>query len=529
VFAAPAGILIHRTASILTERGNSRGERVCRNPHNLQELASKFGPVHRLATGHPVCPRPLPPARLRHSRYQVLPPLRRPGVADFLRVLGCIYFGAFVSFGVQAAGLIGSEGITPFVSFLRAVRESAGGSGWLDAPTVLWVAPVDAALHACWIAGAICSLAVLWGRWRRAFLIACFVLWVSICTVGQEFLGFQWDALLAETGFLAIFADASVIRVWLFRWLAFRLMFFSGVVKLLSHDPVWRDLTAMSYHYWTQPLPTPAAWYAAQLPLAVQKATTAMVFVTELLIPVLFFAPRRIRYVAACATVALQAGIFVTGNYTFFNVLTAALTMWLFIEPEPQPEPQPEPAGRNRSHVAVTIALLAVVGGGSVLMSLQQLGIPLPPGGPTLLHSVMRFQIVNPYGLFATMTTERPEIIVEGSNDGVEWRAYEFRYKAGDLHRPPPIVAPHQPRLDWQMWFAALGSYQENRWFVNFIARLLEGRPQVLGLLAYNPFPNAPPRYIRARLYSYHFTRWGSKDWWTRDERGTYLPQVSLK
>jgi lipase maturation factor 1 len=145
------------------------------------------------------------------------------------------------------------------------------------------------------------------------------------------------------------------------------------------------------------------------------------------------------------------------------------------------------------------------------------------------MHTVAPLRVVNSYGLFAVMTTERPEIVVEGSVDGLDWRAYEFRDKPGDVHRAPPMVAPHQPRLDWQMWFAALGSYQQNRWFVNFMIRLLQGEPTVTRLLAYNPFPDVPPKFVRARVYQYHFTRWGSRDWWTREERGTYFPPVSLK
>jgi hypothetical protein len=140
-----------------------------------------------------------------------------------------------------------------------------------------------------------------------------------------------------------------------------------------------------------------------------------------------------------------------------------------------------------------------------------------------------RFDLVNYYGLFTVMSTERPEIIVEGSDDGSNWRAYEFRYKPGNMMRAPPIVEPYQPRLDWQMWFAALGSYQQNRWFVSFMIRLLEGQPAVLRLLEYNPFPKAPPKYIRARVFLYEFTRFGDKAWWRGEDRGIYFPAVSLK
>jgi lipase maturation factor 1 len=368
-------------------------------------------------------------------------------------------------------------------------------------------------------------LIAAFGVWQRAALAVCLVLWLSLCVVGQEFLSFQWDVLLLEAGFLALFADTAPARVWLFRWLAFRLMFFSGVVKLTSHDAAWRNLTALTYHYETQPLPTPLAWYMTQLPLWFQKFSTAMVFVAELGAPFLFFGPKRLRHIGAWITIAFQVLILLTGNYTFFNILTIALMMFLFIEPERSP--------RSRTHRAVSIALVAFIGVTTGLLFLELFSVDLPPGGGEILRVVEPFRIVNTYGLFAMMTTERIEIVVEGSSDGDTWRAYEFRYKPGDLKRAPPIVAPHQPRLDWQMWFAALGNYRQNRWFVNLMIRLLQGEPSVLRLLESNPFPGAPPKYIRARAYLYHFTDFAERRrdgaWWRREDHGMYFPAVSLK
>jgi hypothetical protein len=433
-------------------------------------------------------------------------------VRTFLRLLGCVYFIAFVSFGVQAMGLIGSHGILPVGQFLAAVRES--GSRW-EVPSVFWIASGDAALRAVWMAGAACALAAVFGSVQRTALALCLVLWLSICAVGQDFLSFQWDVLLLEAGFLAIFATQSRVSVWLFRWLLFRLMIFSGLVKLLSGDPAWRDLTALHYHYETQPLPTPLAWYMYQLPMGCHKATTVFVFLVELVVPFLFFFPRRVRHVGAWITIGLQVLILLTGNYTFFNFLTILLCMWLFIEP----------AGKS---MLIQKALAVFIGITTGLLFLELAPI-VPPGGGAILHVISPLRIVNSYGLFAVMTTTRPEIIVEGSADGDTWKAYEFRYKAGDVMRAPPIVAPHQPRLDWQMWFAALGSYQQNRWFVNFMVRLLKNEPAVTGLLRDNPFAAGPPKFVRARVYQYHFTHWGDRAWWTREEVGTYFPVVSLK
>ena len=442
-------------------------------------------------------------------------------IRTFLRVLGFIYFIAFTSFGVQASGLIGSHGILPYAAYLGQMQQSLGHSAYWIIPSLLWLNWSDWALAAVWILGAACALVAFSGYRQRAALAACLVLWLSLCAVGQDFLSFQWDVLLLEAGFLAIFVDASGVRIGLFRWLLFRLMIFSGIGKLLSGDPTWRNFTALRYHYFTQPLPTPLAWYMDKLPLSFQRISTGFVFAAELVAPLLFFAPRTFRHIGAWITIALQTLILLTGNYTFFNFLTIALCMFLFMEPQRRTW--------SRPHHMVSAALAAFVLVTSGLLFLELFGAQLPPGGGAILHAVEPLRLVNSYGLFTVMTTDRPEIIVEGSNDGTNWAAYEFPYKPGNPLRALPVIAPHQPRLDWQMWFAALGSYQQNRWFVNFLIKLLEGEPAVLRLLQYNPFPGSPPKYVRAQVFLYQFTRFGEKGWWTRTDRGMYFPPVSLK
>ena len=434
----------------------------------------------------------------------------------FRRVMGAIYAIAFVSFGAQAAGLIGSNGILPLSAFLDAVRQALGARGYWYVPTVLWLWPGDAALAVVWLAGALCGLVALAGWKQRVALAGCWVLWLSICSVGQDFLSFQWDMLLLEAGFLAMFAGGSLLPVWLFRILAFRLMFSSGVVKLASGDPEWRRLTALNFHYETQPLPTPLAWLMQQLPDALQRASVVAVFAIELVVPLLFFAPRPLRVIGAWITIGFQVLILLTGNYAYFNWLTIALCLWLFIEPERK-------VTRGGVALAVPVGLLSLMTVAGVF------GVTLPEPAEQLMGLAGPLRIVNSYGLFAVMTTTRPEIQVEGSNDGENWQPYEFRYKPGDVRRAPPIVAPHQPRLDWQMWFAALGSYRQNRWFVRFAEKLLRGEPVVVRLLAKNPFPKSPPKYVRARVFQYHFTGFGEPGWWRREEQGEYLPPVSLR
>ena len=448
----------------------------------------------------------------------------------FVRVLGFIYLTAFVSFGIQISGLIGSQGILPAGDFLQSVHQQYGSSAYWDLPTIFWWSSSDFALRLVCIAGAICALIVLLGFVQRIMLSVLFVLYLSLFSAGQVFMGYQWDLLLLETGFLAIFLVPDLVRVWLFQWLLFRLMFESGEAKLLSGDTTWRDLTAMAYHYQTQPLPTPVAWYMFQLPLWFQKASTVFTFLTELFVPFLIFGPRLLRHIAAGFMLSLQVLIFLTGNYTFFNLLAMALCISLLDDTFLKFVP---PMKGKIPFRAVTAILFIVVFPVSCFELSDMLGHRHAISAWHAVANFAPFGIVNTYGLFANMTTQRLEISVEGSNDGNNWREYGFRYKPGDIKRSPPWVAPHQPRLDWQMWFAALGNYQQNPWFVNFVGALLRGSPPVSGLLQYNPFPNTPPRFIRARAYEYRFTDFAARKatgaWWRREFKGEYFPAVSLK
>jgi len=383
------------------------------------------------------------------------------------------------------------------------------------------------------------SLLLLLGvRWR-ILRVAVFVLYLSLATAGQEFMGYQWDALLLEAGFLAILLGSSPIVVWLYRWLLFRLVFLSGIVKLSSGDPSWRHFTALPVHYETQPLPTPLAWYAHQLPAWFQRASVGFVFSVELVVPFLIFAPRRVRFLAARAMLVLQVLILLTGNYAFFNLLTISFCLFLLDDgyfrralPKrlvPSAATSDRPRMWSRAVCGAFAALALFVGAFQVA---RPFGLRWAPADAAI-RSVSPFEIINSYGLFAVMTITRPEIVIEGSNDGVTWLAYEFKYKPGDLTRRPAWVAPHQPRLDWQMWFAALGSYQSDPWIVRFMVRLLQGSPEVLRLLGHNPFPDTPPHYARAMLYQYRFTTPAERDltgaWWSRELKGPYIPPVSLR
>ncbi len=458
-------------------------------------------------------------------------PLRYAGVEwAFLRILALIYFAAFASFGVQITGLIGERGILPVGRYLQAVAENFGVRGYWMMPTVFWFAHGDVVLQAVCIAGAAIAIVLLLGYLERTALICLFVLYLSLCTAGQEFMSFQWDMLLLEAGFLACFLGSSKVVELLFRWLLFRLMFLSGAVKLLSHDRSWRSLDALNFHYWTQPLPTPLAWYMHQLPASFQRFSTAMVLFIEVAIPFTIFTFRRWRFLGAACMLFLQTLIFLTGNYAFFNLLTVALCLFLFDDAALAKLRLRGRSARTRPVVVRAVAAVILILSGFQLWNV--FGDLTPEPVNWVLRKAAPFGIVNTYGLFAVMTTERLEIVVQGSNDGVTWLDYEFKYKPGDLRRAPRWVQPHQPRLDWQMWFAALATLRSPPWFDNFMVRLLQGSPEVLGLLARNPFPGAPPKYVRALGFDYSFTDFATRratgEWWQRKPRGKYFPEISL-
>jgi predicted DCC family thiol-disulfide oxidoreductase YuxK len=455
----------------------------------------------------------------------------------FLRLLAAIYLIAFSSVAVQITGLIGSRGILPLGGYLAAVSRALGVRRYWAMPSIFWLAHGNWFLKAVCITGAAMAawllLGILKAAWERALLACLYILYLSLCTAGQDFLSFQWDSLLLEAGFLAIFLGNSKFVVILFRWLLFRLMFLSGVVKLTSHDPVWRDWTALAFHYMTQPLPTPLAWYMYQLPLWFQRFSTASVLSIELAIPFLFFAPRGWRFWGGGAALFLQVLIFLTGNYTFFNLLTMSLCVFLFDDRALEKLTARIPSRSARTS-AIAVGAVAILILALSVSELDEMFFDTSPEAENALERMAGpFQIANTYGLFASMTITRPEIIVQGSSDGGTWLDYEFPYKPGDLRQPPHWVAPYQPRLDWQMWFAALSDYRGTPWFTNFMLRLLQGSPEVLGLLKKNPFPGAPPKYVRAELFDYSFTNFAERratgDWWTRKPQGLYFPQISLE
>ena len=392
--------------------------------------------------------------------------------------------------------------------------------------------------------------------------------YLSMTVAGQTFLSFQWDSLLLESGLLALLltpwgwrldrADDEPGRfaVWLFRWLVFRLMFESGVVKLTAGDPVWLSWRALEYHYQTQPLPTWTSWYVHQMPAWFHKMAVGVMFYAELVAPFFVFGPRILRRIGFVSLVLLQVLILATGNYGFFNILAIVLCLSVLDDRDLEdlrtivrrkgrstrdaetpwegealagPPPQRRWSRPRRIFVGIVGGVLVAVTGGQTIETVWPLAMtPLPV--QMLAQSIEPLRSANSYGLFRVMTTERPEITVEGSDDGDTWKPYRFRWKPGELDRRPRFTTPHMPRLDWQMWFAALGGdCRSAPWFLRFEQRLLEGSPEVLALLREVPFPDRPPRDVSARLSLYTFTRRGSGDWWASEDVGLYCPPMEIE
>jgi lipase maturation factor 1 len=497
----------------------------------------------------------------------------------FLSGLGLIYLIAFVSLWTQIHGLVGTQGIIPIEIYLANAKAQIGLRAVSLLPTLCWINSSNSFLHFLCAGGVALSVLLIVRVAPALSATLLFVFYLSLAVAGQNFLSFQWDILLLETGFLAIFfapwrlwpkenprsaipaAAVSPVALFLLKFLLFKLMFMSGVVKLTSGDNCWgwvghsfhwNAVTALDYHYWTQPLPTVFAWFADKHPEWFKKFSVGFCLFVEIIVPFFIWAPRRVRLTAAGLLIFLQIAIAITGNYCFFNLLAIVLCLLLIDDASVAAVVG---HGSRASAVAasqcdactfrppkrlqlanfaaiVVLAITMPLNAWHIYSAFQpQADLKQPIG--FLYEHLQPFYIANGYGLFRVMTKERPEIQVEGSPDGIDWVAYEFKWKPGDVNRAPRWCAPHQPRLDWQMWFAALGGPRQEQWFGNFVVRLLENEPSVTRLLAHNPFPDKPPKYIRAVLFKYQFT--SSEEhrttgaWWERREIGEFFPEASLR
>lgn len=453
----------------------------------------------------------------------------------FFRFLAFIYFSAFASMLVQVEGLIGSNGILPLSERLADIESFVPGlEKYWYMPTLFWLSASDFMLKWVCYLGILFSLLLFFNVLRIFCLIGCYVCYLSIVQAGQDFTWFQWDSLLLETGILAVFLNwGSSIIVFLFRWLIARFMFMGGVVKIVSGDVSWANFTALNYHYETQPLPTPLAFYLHHFPEWFHKACVGGVFFIELIVPFFVFLTRPFRLFACFSFVLLQSSIILTGNYTFFNLLTILLCLFLLEDKDISlllPNDIKQAINDKKpvpGKIATTLASgwLIVV----LLVCFLQFWVYQLKGASgamarSLLQTTANFSLVNNYGPFAVMTRTRNEIIIQGSNDGKDWKEYEFNYKPGKLDQALGWNIPHQPRLDWQMWFAALQTPVRIEWFDQLLVKVKQGNPSVLALLKYNPFPGFPPKQLRAVWFTYQFSSLqhfkNSGEIWQRKKQG---------
>ena len=457
----------------------------------------------------------------------------------FERALALIYLVAFLCAANQFVPLFGEHGLMPAWRFMRYVPFRAS-------PSLFYFAQSDAAFRAAaWLGVALSCVAFLGVVDRlHAFAptLVWFVLWLlylSFVNVGQTFYGFGWETLLLEAGFFAMFlgARATLPTIWMigvYRWLLFRVMFGAGLIKIRG-DSCWRDLTCLDYYFETQPMPNPLTWYFHWLPHGVHRAGAVFNHIAELGVPFAYFAPQPIAGIAGLVTIVFQLILIVSGNLSWLNWITIVLCIptlddrWFGWLPIAMPDLR-EPALLPRFVVYGVVALVAIMSIGPVTNMLSP--------GQIMNTSFEPLHLVNAYGAFGSITRTRNEIVIEGTDDAAispatKWREYEFKGKPGDPARRPPQVAPYHLRLDWLMWFAAFSTPDEHPWFAAMLAKLLEGDKAVLSLLQTNPFPDRPPRFVRAQYYEYHLTtreeRRATGRWWNRTLVGTYFSPASLR
>lgn len=457
----------------------------------------------------------------------------------FTQLLGAIYFAAFGAFLFQIRGLIGSAGILPVEKFLDGLRRRAGKRAYYYVPTLFWLNASEKALMGVTALGTLLSVLLLFNICPLLMLICLYILYLSILSAGQDFLSFGWELFLMEITVNAILLNMTTIPnpvVWMsLNLLLFRFHFQGGIVKLFSRDANWRNLTAVAYHYLTQPIPNTVAWYAHKLPLWFQKFSTGFMFFVELAVPFFIFTPwEEVRLAVFFFFIGLQFAIWLTGNFSYLNHLTAAFSIILvsdtYLSPIFGAIPQPLPSPLLLEGV-VTLA-----GGTLLALQLMNLWHHIYRPHPRIARCfawIQPFHLVCRYGIFAVMTTKRYEVVVEGSDDGENWLEYGFYYKPTELNRRPRRISPYQPRLDWQIWFLPFSDFDDEEWFQNFLVHLLRGSPQVIALLRTNPFPEKPPKYIRALFYDYVFSDWQTKKregrWWSRTLIGPYSPVLVLR
>jgi hypothetical protein len=468
--------------------------------------------------------------------------------ALFLRALGLIYSVAFLVLWQQWPGLIGSRGLLPAADFMDRIRAQLSFS---ELPTLFWLSASDRALQSVALVGLCLAFSVLLGVDHVAVLLALWALYMSVCHVGQTFWGYGWEILLLETGFLAMFLGSvtsvsalrsrtppSAVVMWLLRWLLFRVMFGAGLIKLRG-DACWTELACLDFHYETQPVPSPVSWLLHQAPHGFHRLGVIFNHVVELIAPFFVLGPRRARLIGGGLIAAFQLLLIVSGNLSFLNWLTLAIAVACLDDAALERALPARLRERGRALEAnkqSSRAQQVACGALALLVGVLSIG-PIEnmlSRRQAMNSSFDPLHLVNTYGAFGSVSQVRHEVILEGTRDAritqaTRWQEYEFPCKPGDVRRRPCLITPYHYRLDWQMWFAALGSPASEPWILRLVYKLLRAEPSVRALLARDPFGNTPPRFVRAELYEYHFTRLGdgSGAWWKRKRVRPYLPPLS--
>jgi hypothetical protein len=453
----------------------------------------------------------------------------------FERSLAVIYLIAFLCAANQFVPLLGARGLLSASRFTQFVP-------FRESPSLFFLSSTDTTFRIAAWAGVALSCLVLSGYAGQRTLTASltwtalWLLYMSFVNVGQTFYAFGWESMLLETGFLAIFLGGratppSVAFRWLFAWMVFRVMFGAGMIKMRG-DSCWRDLTCLDYYFETQPIPNPMSWYFHWLPPLAHRIGVLFNHFVELVVPFAYFAPQPVAGIAAIITMLFHLVLIASGNLSWLNWLTIVLCIpllpgrflsWLPVTP-------PVLEASHPVHRIAIYGLVVLV----ALLSIDPARNLLSPG-QVMNYSFNPLQLVNTYGAFGSITRTRYEIVIEGTDadvidDGTRWREYEFKGKPGDPNARPRQIAPYHLRLDWLMWFAAFSPVPQDPWFLELMNRLAEGEPLTLGLLRTNPFPDRPPRYVRALYYRYRFTTLeehrATGAWWKRDLVGTYMPPV---
>jgi hypothetical protein len=471
-----------------------------------------------------------------------------------LRWLGLVYLVAFFAAARQLVPLVGSNGLTPAALFIHQAREQLGSTwaGFEILPMYFWFDSSDTALRVLPWLGVALSCLLLAGYANSILLAILWALYLSIVHVGQDWYGYGWEIQLLETGFLAIFfvplldgrpfpQRAPPLQViFLFRWIIFRIMLGSALIKLRG-DSCWRDLTALYYFFETQPLPNPVSRWFHFLPHPLLQFGTILTFLAELIAPWFAFGPRLARTIAGCIMIGFQLILISCGNLSFFNWLTIVPALaclddrfWRRLLP-PQLTAwavRAQTAARPSLPLTVTAWVLTAV---VALLSIQPV-LNLISSQQAMNTSFDRLHLVNTYGAFGSIGRERLVLVFEGTNSpdpatATEWKEYTYAGTC-DPSRPPIQIAPYQPHLDWQLWFAAMASPREYPWTLNLVWKLLHNDPATLSLFARegNPFPDHPPRYIQVASYRYHFSPPGTPGhiYWTRESLGNWLPPLSV-